>query len=413
MSIWVYQQTGSIALFARMAIFALLPGILVLPFSGTLADRWDRRKIMITMDTISAVFTLGIAYLFFLERVQLWHIFVVTAVNSITAAFQRPAYDAAVVQLVPKRFLGRVAGFNMIGNSLSIILAPGLAALLMVTIGMAGIFIIDLLTFLVAVLALIWIPFPDTLYNRRVESFFREIAEGFKYILTNSSMLSMVILFILYNFIMSIVFVLRTPWGLSFSSLEQFGKLISYGGVGVLLGVLIMGIWGGTKRRAHGMLLFMLLEGCFFMIMAIKPSPWFYFAGILGGFTCFTLMNAHWRIIIQTKVNPYLQGRVFSINQMIAWSMMPVGFYIASSLVDTFQTLTQKYELSGISHFIKSFWGADSYALAFSVFSGGVLVVLVALAGIFYKKLYRIEDYVPDYIAGAEIETIENNTEAI
>ena len=102
LGVWIYQQTGQATPFALTVLFATLPRLLLLPVAGSLADRWDRRWVMIFSDTGSALVTLGAFLLLSFGQLEIWMIYLIAALGSVFEAFQEPAYTAAVTMLVPR-----------------------------------------------------------------------------------------------------------------------------------------------------------------------------------------------------------------------------------------------------------------------------------------------------------------------
>ena len=109
MGVWLYQQTGSVTLFALNALCFILPQALFSPLAGALVDRWDRRWAMILSDTGAGLSTFFLALLLFAGRLEIWHVYLATAVNALFGTFQWPAYSAATTLLVPKKHLGRAS----------------------------------------------------------------------------------------------------------------------------------------------------------------------------------------------------------------------------------------------------------------------------------------------------------------
>ncbi len=100
-----YQRTGSETQFALNFLFLVLPRVVLAPFAGALVDRWDRRSAMIVGDTGAAMGTLVIALLMFAGQLQVWHIYVATAVSASFSTLQRPAWSASVHCSFPKTSL--------------------------------------------------------------------------------------------------------------------------------------------------------------------------------------------------------------------------------------------------------------------------------------------------------------------
>ena len=159
LGVWIYQKTGSVTQFALMALAATLPMILISPFAGALVDRWNRRWAMILSDTGAALCTLCIATLFWYDRLEVWQLYLLTAIAGTFNAFQWPAYTAATTMIVPKEQLGRASGIMQIGRGVAQVVAPGIAGVLLVTIGLRGIILIDFASFTIALMTLLFVRF--------------------------------------------------------------------------------------------------------------------------------------------------------------------------------------------------------------------------------------------------------------
>jgi DHA3 family macrolide efflux protein-like MFS transporter len=154
LGVWIFAETGQATPFAITVLLGNLPGLLLMPLAGSLADHWNRRKIMILADTGSALLTLMIAFFLFQGDLQIWHIYLLVTLGSVCGAFQEPAYNASIVMLVPKEKLGNANGMVQMGQALTSVITPLLAGALFVSIGMNGIILIDFVTFFFAISAL-------------------------------------------------------------------------------------------------------------------------------------------------------------------------------------------------------------------------------------------------------------------
>lgn len=411
LGVWVYQQTGSLSSFAAIQIATFLPGIFALPFSGALADRWDRRKLMIVSDALAGCGTLLLAALLWSNSLQLWHIYILTSIASLANAFQRPAYMAAVTQLVPKQYLGHANGFVQLGAAVGDLVASFLGGALLVVIGLPGLVIIDLVSCAVAIVTLLLIRFPDTLFRRREESFLKEITGGWSYIVKRPGLVTMVVYFTLFNYFFSLVWVIATPLTLAVAAPGILGIVLAMNGAGVLAGGFIMGLWGGAKRRAEGMVGYGLLYGLAVVLMGIRPSPVFVAVGMFGIGVAVTIINAHWLSLIQSKVGLELQGRVLAMNQMLGWAMIPIGFITADPLhTRIFAPLLQGPLATTVGRLIGV---GEGRGLALMMVTAGAALTLLAFAGYNYRPLRYMEDKLPDAIPDAIIIADKDELQAL
>jgi DHA3 family macrolide efflux protein-like MFS transporter len=163
LGVYIYQQTGSVTELSFAVLAASLPGVLLSPFAGVVADRWDRRWILIASDTGAALSTLAIWLLLGSGKLEIWHIYVANVINASLGAFQAPAYMASTTMLVPKQHFGRAAGLGQLSSAVSMVVTPILAGFLVVVIKLEGVILIDFATFLFAVITLmvVRIPMPE------------------------------------------------------------------------------------------------------------------------------------------------------------------------------------------------------------------------------------------------------------
>src|SRR5918994_2094580 len=142
--IWIYEQTGRATSVALLGFFWFLPVIALSPVAGVWVDRYDRRRIMLLADTGAAVMTLGVLALYLGGRLEVWHLYVAEAISGVCWAFQGPAYTAATTMLIPKRHFARASGLRSVATFGADAVAPFLAGIAIVSLGIGGVLVIDL-----------------------------------------------------------------------------------------------------------------------------------------------------------------------------------------------------------------------------------------------------------------------------
>ena len=338
LGVWVFQRTGSATQFAMIALAATLPAVLVSPIAGVMVDRWDRRAVLIVSDSVAALGTAVIALLYWNEALELWHILVASALGASMGAFQGPAYQASVTMLVPKEQYGRASGMAQMARAAASVMAPFLAGLLIVTIGVTGILIIDLGSFLVAVLSLLLIRIPRPKESEEGRAarggIWRESWRGWSYIRMREGLFAMLLLFAALNFILSAVNALTAPMLLSFTTPDKLGGILSLGGVGMLVGSIAMSIWGGPKRKIHGVLGFLVVLGLGVALVGLRPSGMLVAAGFFLAMACAPVVNGSAQAIWQRKVPADLQGRVFATRGMVSMAAMPLAYLLSGPAAD-------------------------------------------------------------------------------
>jgi MFS transporter, DHA3 family, macrolide efflux protein len=337
LGVWVYQQTGSATQFALIALCATLPAIVLGPIAGALVDRHDRRTVMILADLGAALSTVALALLYSADALQVWHIWAATGFTAICGAFQGPAYGASLSMLVPPEHRARANGLMQTGQALAII-APVVAAGLVASIGVGGVIVIDLATFAFAVttLLVVRIPRPEVSAAGRAAkgTLRREATYGWEYLRARPGLFWLTVLFAFFNFVISISAVLVQPLILSFSSVVSLGWLMMAGGSGMLAGSLVMGAWGGPKRRINGVLGFVILGGVAMFMHGLAPSPWLIAVGAPAFLFTIPFVGGSFMAILQGRVPPDVQGRVFAMVRMLGSFATPLAYVLAGPLAD-------------------------------------------------------------------------------
>lgn len=158
--IWILLETGSMTRFALYSVVAMLPGILIGPLAGAVVDRFDRRKVMLAGDLTAGLSQVAMLALLLAGQLDTWYLYVLLAVLSVALTFQRLAYSSAVPQLVPKQYLGHANGAVQLAFGAAQFVVPLVAVALMAGIGLRGVLILDILSYVVAVGVLLCVRFP-------------------------------------------------------------------------------------------------------------------------------------------------------------------------------------------------------------------------------------------------------------
>jgi MFS family permease len=342
-----------------------------------------------------------IALLLLIGQLELWHIYVLLMISAICSSFQWPAYTASITLLVPQRHLGRANGMVQLGQASAQIIAPVLAGILIMAIQIEGIILIDVLTFIIALITLLIARIPNAQLAAASEevgrsSLIKEAVYGWTYIARRSGLLWLLVFLGLGNLLAGIVSVLAVPLILSFAPPSVVGAVMSVAGIGMLVSSLIMTAWGGGKRHINSVMGFMMLEGLGIMLVGLRPSALLIgFAGFII-FFCLPIINGSNLAIWQSKVVPSAQGRVFAVSRMIAGLTMPVAYLIAGPLADrVFEPLLA---IGGVfSSSIGRFIGVGpgrGIGLMFIVV--GLLTMLITAVSYLYPRLRLVEDELPD-----------------
>ena len=297
---------------------ALLPQAVFGPIGGIIADRWNRRLIMISSDLISAISMVILIVLFATEQIQLWHIYTLMFLRSTMQAFQSPAATASTSQLVPPDWLTRAAGMNQIILGLMSVAAAPLGALAMSLFSLEGALMIDVVTALLAITPLLFYKVPQTRQATEDQaSMWHDFRSGFSMILHHRGLTLMYGLTLLMVAVLIPTFVL-TPLLIQQEfggGVERVALMEGMGGLGMLIGGLMISIMQFSMRRIVLVLVMFALSSAMVGLAGLVPSSLFWVAVVLwfiSGVT-YTIGNAPIIAIVQTIVPNQMQGRALSL----------------------------------------------------------------------------------------------------
>ncbi|MFD3581570.1 MFS transporter [Streptomyces sp. NPDC058683] len=341
LGVFVYQRTGSTSEFALVLVFAMVPAIVLSPFAGALADRWDRRRMMLASNAASAVVIGLLMLLRHSGDLEVWQIYVGVTVLAVCGAFRDPAYYASVSQMVPKQHLGRASGLVQTAENVGMVAPPLIAGVLMAAVGLGGVLLIDLISYVVGVLALLLVAFPPVEQGEDTgkPSLWNDMKDGWAYMLRHRGFLYLFLFGSFVSFSVGLTQIVVTPLVLSFADAPVLGATFSAGGLGIFLGGAAMAAWGGPKNRVAGVLLFGIAQALCLFIAGLRPNAVLIGVGLFGCLFSIQFIRGCTATIIRTYVPDSMQGRVFALNRFVAWSSLPVAYLAAGPLVGVFDPL--------------------------------------------------------------------------
>ena len=351
--IWLSLQTGSAEILAYAAIAGMLPQILIGPFTGALIDRWNRKRIMMLADTFIALCTFILAFLFWFDIAELWHIFALLALRSIGSSFHSPAMQASVPLLAPTEQLTRIAGINQIISAVSQIAGPALGAMMIAIWDIEYVLIFDVAGALIAVTSLFFVYIPDPEKTENSERhIFKEMKEGAMVVLRNKG-LSLVFLYsiIILFFIIpiSVLFPLMTIDYFNGTGF-QAGIIEAIWSVGALAGGAVMGAKVYKVNRVGLINWSYILLGAAFMASGMLSPNGFVWFAVLTGISGIAgaVYNSAFTGLVQTKIEPAALGRVFSTFYAIALIPAMLGLIGIGFIADNIG-LKNSFIISGLT----------------------------------------------------------------
>jgi DHA3 family macrolide efflux protein-like MFS transporter len=340
---YLTRETGSATVLAFASFIALIPRVLLSPFTGALVDRWNRRKIMILADAGIAIVTIILAILFLTNHIAIWHIYAILFIRSLGSAFHWPAMQASTSMMVPSENLSRISGLNQTLRGAIGVISPLLSALLLAVLPIFSVLLIDVGTALLAILPLLFLAVPQPKQPERtmagdLQQILDDVRSGFKYLLEWKGMFYLTLAAMLLNFLLN-------P-GYSFTPLlvtQYFEKgvldlsLIETAfSSGMIIGGIILSVWGGFKRNIDTTIAGIIGLAIGTVLVASAPSDEFRIAVVgmaLAGFMQ-PMANGPLFAIMQSKVSPEIQGRIFSLLESMVSAMMPLSMLVAAPVAE-------------------------------------------------------------------------------
>jgi MFS family permease len=397
--IWVYSQRGTASSVTLLTVCTFLPTIFFRFLAGSVVDRQDKKRIMLIADLLAACGTLAVFVLHSADVLQIWHLYVINFLLSLMNAFQEPASFVAVSLLVPKEHYARAGGLQGISGAAVSILAPALGALLLASGGLNLVLMVDLSTFAVAFLVLLFlirIPEPER-QDAEKESFSKTCLAGICYLKDHTAILRITLFLAVINFLAKLgndgmlsPFIL----GRTGNNQQVLGMVESFTALGVLAGSLLATLMKPAGQRTR---LIFITTGLVFagnIIQGLTSRPWLWCTAAFGSYLLAAVMNVNMDTMMREKVPVEMQGRVFSAKSTLQNFTIPIALLLGGFLADTvFEPfmMTDTPLQQTLSGFFGTGKGSGIGLMFFIVGLGGMLISFTRLRKPVYRELDRTE----------------------
>ena len=373
---WLTEKTASATVLATATMFGLIPEIVVQPFAGAIVDRLNRKQVIIIADGLIALATLVLGILFYFDLAGVGAIYALMLVRSIGGAFHYPAEQASVALMVPADQLAKLGGLNQAARGIINIVAAPLGALVLAYMDVEGAMLIDVVTAALAIVIVAFTSIPRQAKLISTEgSWFatvlQDMKDGLQYIIHWKAMLLLVGIALVFKVALSPAFALIPL--LVFEHLQgnaaQYSLVEVVAGLGIILGGLLLGVWGGFKKQVLTILLGLSGVGMGIFLMGFLPAGgfvWLLPLMFLVGFTV-PLVDGPFGALIQSKVDNAYQGRVMTLVGSVINLSGPIGLAMAGPV-------------------------SDRFGLKVWFITAGVLIFSSLIFGLASKEVMRIDD---------------------
>ncbi|MGN6710051.1 MFS transporter [Anaerocolumna jejuensis] len=396
--IWAYKQTNSALTVSLMSFCSYVPYVFVSIFSGPLIDRHKKKTIMVITDLMAALCSLGVLVLYLTGRLRIQDIYLVNFIIGFMDAFQAPAASAAVSIMVPENKYAKASGMDSFTSNLVTVSAPMLASVILAVVGIKGVILADLVTFLFAVLVLtagVSMKEDAKILREQREPYLTQLRSGFLFLGKNRGLLGIMLSLALMNFFSRLTYEnILSPMLIARSG----GNSGVYGFVSAVLGIggIIGGIWVSVGRgfKSNRRMIYLPAAFSFLfgdILMGIGRNVYIWSLAGLAASMPMPFIMAGQRVMLYERVPKDMQGRVFSARNAIQFSTIPIGILLGGILAD---------------HVFEPFMASDSPAakilgtvvgsgrgsgMAVMFLFSGILGFLESLIGYRNKEIRKLE----------------------
>lgn len=336
LGIFVYQTTHTASSYVFILMCVFLPPFLLKPFGGVLADRYDRRLMMVLSDLGA---TLGLLFIFFSMlsgNVQLWQIYLGISVSSVFSAFQEPAYKSLVSDLLPEELNSKASGLMQLATSAQYLISPFLAGILLTLMNLKYIFLIDISTLIISssIVLIIRKQLGTVPKKQSNQNFLHDFNEGINVFRQNKGVVNLVFTIAMVLFFVGLLQSLMVPMLLNITTAKIIGISQSICASGMIAGSLFIGLLGSGKKYVKALSISLFFTGIFFSGLGLSTKI---ILITISGFLFFSTLpfvNTSIEVLIRTNIENSKQGRVWAIISTLTYLGSVVAFAIAGLMAD-------------------------------------------------------------------------------
>ena len=333
LSVYIYGKTGSVSYVSLITLLSFMPSIILSPIGGLLADRYDRRLLMIIGDLFSG---LGLVYI--LWNIQageksIVSIFVGITFSSIFTSLLEPSYRATLTDILEEENYAKASGLIQVAGSAKYLISPVIAGIVLSVADIRVILLLDIMTFITTCLMIFLVrkSINSEKQNYKKDSF-KGLLEGLFIIKENRGVYSLVIIMFFVCFFMGFIQILIRPMILATSNVKTAGMMESLCAVGLLIGSLWIGIAGIKKNYSKILAVACFFCGIFMSMTGVNKNLAIIGISTFLFFSTLPFMNSCADVLVRVSVPNELQGRVWGLISLIT-QMGTVAAYIISGVM--------------------------------------------------------------------------------
>lgn len=338
LGVWVYNEVGSVTIYSLIALANGIPIVLLSPLAGAIVDRVNRKKIILAAQIAACLITVALMLLYQADALQPWHIIALVALNSVFLAFVLPTIAATVPLMVPKDQLTRANGMIALAFGIIQLTGPAISGTLYKSLGLETIFLIDLVTFVVGISAVLvtFIPQPHQTEtdHHRDESILQSLRAGLRFVIDSNNLAYLLFFYALVVSMLMTMGIMVQPMILAFTDAQTLGLIMSVSASGILFGSALMIFLRHVNRHMPIILTATFAAGLFCTLTPMTTIPWLLAVGGFFIMCCFPVFDANNRALIQRKVAPIMLGRVMGLRNFVLGLSKSVCLLSAGPIAD-------------------------------------------------------------------------------
>jgi MFS family permease len=387
LSWWVLEKTGSAVAMGTVLIFSQIPLLLFLLIGGVVVDRLPRIRIMFASDLLCGLVVTFVAFFAWFDLLEIWHIYIASILFGFVEAFFFPAYQAVVPEITPSELLTSANSLNGLSQRVTGIVGPALGAALVAAGGTSLTFALDAISFFISALCVM--PLLRSSFDQRhrpvettevssgsrspvraaLKQAFTDLREGFRLVVRIPWIWITILLFGFINIMeagpraVAMPFLIKEDLG---ADVELLGLLGSAASLGFVVGMVWLGQYVRLQRRGLLAYLSIILSGAALLPFAFKlPIPVLVASMFLSGIAT-SVFALIWTHTLQEMVPGNMLGRVYSIDALGSFVLLPIGFALAG-------------------------WGTDLLGAPRVFLIGGMGTILLVLLGLSHPAIRNLE----------------------
>lgn len=406
-SVYVYQSTGKVSAVSMITLLAYLPTVLLNPVGGLLADRYDRRLMMICGDLFSAFGLVFILISIHIKSTGILPIAIGVTINSVFVSLLEPSYSATITDLLTKDEYTKAGGLIQIARNVKYLISPAIAGLLLTYFDISLILVLDILTIFITVFAAAEVrkSIRECKPRRDKMRIFNEFKEGISYIFQDRGVCNLIILMGVMCFFIGFIQILLTPMLLAIGSIKTVGLVETAGALGMLISGIVISLIGIKKNHAKILIISLVICGIFMGLTGMTRSIFLILPASIIFFASLPFVNTCADFLVRVRLPNQVQGRVWGLISLFTQIGYIIAYLLSGILADKiFEPLMKENGI--LSQNIGKIIGAGKgRGAALMIIFAGILMLIAAILISGGNDISELEEKKPEVKMQAEIYT--------